>query len=323
MAVKWGLIGAGDIVRKRVAAALRDAAGSSLVAVTRARSDLAQSFAATVGAERWYPDWQDLVADPALHAIYVATPVHLHAAQTIGAAEAGKHVLCEKPMAMTVGECDRMIAACRASGVMLGVAYYRHFYPSLLRINALIAAGEIGEPVLAQVEAFERFNPRPQDDRYWFVKRDQAGGGPMFDFGCHRIEVLTSLFGPVRKTTGLTANVIFDREVEDTAIAALQFERGACATITVTHAAMEPRDTLRIFGTAGSIHVATLNAGEIVISSQGSERRESHPTAPNIHQPLIQDFVDALQSGRQPGVTGEVGRVVAEIEAEIYAAPIN
>ncbi len=316
--VRWGLIGAGDIARKRVAAALRDAPRSSLAAVCRARADLVEAFAKTARAERWHARWDDLVRDPGIDAVYVATPVHVHAAQAIAAAEAGKHVLCEKPMAMDVAECDRMIAACRANHVRLGVAYYRHFYPAVVRLRAILAAGEIGDPVLAQIDAFERFNPQPDEERHWFVKRAVSGGGPMFDFGCHRLEILLSLFGPVRQTVGLTANVIFDREVEDTAVATLRFASGPCATVTVTHAAIEPRDTLRIFGTSGSIHVPVLNAGQLVVSRDGQERQESHPPAPNLHQPLVEDFVDALDSDRAPAVDGTVGRAVAEIEARIY-----
>ena len=319
--VRWGLIGAGDIVRKRVAAALRDAPGSTLAAVSRARVDLAEAAAKAAGADRWHARSEDLVRDPGIDAVYVATPVHLHAAQTIAAAEAGKHVLCEKPMAMSVAECDRMIAACRANHVTLGVAYYRHFYPVVARVRALLAAGDVGEPVFAQIDAFERFNPQPHEERHWFVKRSHAGGGPMFDFGCHRLELLLSLFGPVRQTVGLTANVIFDREVEDTAVAALRFVSGPCATVTVTHAAIEPRDTLRIFGTAGSIHIAVLNAGEMVITRNGQDEREAHPPASNLHQPLVDDFVEAVQTGRAPGVDGEVGRAVAEIEERIYEPP--
>ena len=316
--VRWGLVGAGDIARKRVAAALRDAPGSTLTAVSRARAELAASFAKAFGAERWHARWEDLVGDSGIDAVYIATPVHLHAAQAIAAADAGKHVLCEKPMAMDVAECDRMIAACRANHVTLGVAYYRHFYPAVARLRALLEAGEIGDPVFAQIDAFERFNPQPHDERHWFVKRAVSGGGPMFDFGCHRLEILLSLFGPVRQTVGLTANVIFDREVEDTAVAALKFASGPCATVTVTHAAIEPRDTLRVFGTLGSIHIAVLNAGQLVVSRDGQDRHESHPPAPNLHQPLVEDFVDALRAGRAPAVDGEVGRAVAEIEARIY-----
>ena len=155
-----------------------------------------------------------------------------------------------------------------------------------------------GKPVLAQIDAFERFNPQPHEERYWFVKRSEAGGGPMFDFGCHRLELLLSLFGPVRQTVGLTANVVFDREVEDTAVAVMTFESGPCATVTVTHAAIEPRDTLRVFGTTGSIHVSVLNAGDLVITRQGQEAREAHPPAANLHQPLVEDFVEAVRSGR-------------------------
>jgi predicted dehydrogenase len=321
--IRWGLIGAGDIARKRVAAALRDAPGSTLTAVSRARADLVESSAKTFGAERWHTRWEDLVRDPGIDAVYLATPVHLHAAQAVAAAEAGKHVLCEKPMAMDVAECDRMIAAAEAHQVRLGVAYYRHFYPVVARVRAILAAGAIGAPVLAQIDAFERFNPQPHDERYWFVKRSESGGGPMFDFGCHRLELLLSLFGPVRETVGLTANVIFDREVEDTAVAALRFVSGPCATVTVTHAAIEPRDTLRIFGTSGSIHIAVLNAGHVVITEGGQERQEAHPPAPNLHQPLVEDFVNALRSGRAPQVDGAAGRAVGEIEAQIYARPSN
>jgi predicted dehydrogenase len=316
--IKWGLIGAGDIAQKRVAAALRDAPASELAAVARARPELAESFAKTFGARRWHRNAADLLGDREIDAVYIATPVHLHAAQTVAAAEAGKHVLCEKPMALDVGECDRMIAACRAHDVRLGVAYYRHFYPAIARIKTIVASGEIGDPVVAQIEAFEWCNVQPEDPRSWFMKKAEAGGGPMFDFGCHRLEVLIDLFGPVRRVTSTVANVVFDREVEDTAIASLQFERGTCATLAVTHAAIESRDTLRIFGTSGSIHVETLNKGDVRIVAGGQERHEVHPPAANLHQPLIADFVQAVLTGREPAVTGGIGRAVAAIEAEIY-----
>src|SRR5262249_42296327 len=93
---RWGLIGAGDIARKRVAPAMRESPGSELVAVSRARSELAESFAKEFGARRWHPRWQDLVSDPEIDGVYVATTVDVHAEQTIAAAQAGKHVLCEK-----------------------------------------------------------------------------------------------------------------------------------------------------------------------------------------------------------------------------------
>jgi predicted dehydrogenase len=315
--LRWGLIGAGDIVRKRVADALRDGPASELVAICRAREAL-RDEALALGARRFHPRWQDLVADADVQAVYVATPVHLHAEQTIAAARAGKHVLCEKPMAMDAAECDRMIAACTEARVALGIAYYRRFYPVVARVKAIVTSGEIGEPVFAEMRAFEPFDPEPGHPRRWFLDPARAGGGPMMDFGCHRLEVLLHLFGPVRRTASVTANVVFDRAVEDTAAALLQFERGPCASLAVTHAARERQDTLHVFGTRGSIHCDALNAG--VLDVQGADTRtERHPPAANVHAPLVADFVAAVSSGRAPAVDGRVGRAVAAIEDDIYA----
>jgi predicted dehydrogenase len=316
--LKWGLIGTGDIARRRVAPALVDLPSCELLAVSRGRPELAEPFAREFGVPRWYANWQDLLNDKEIDAVYIATPVHLHAAQTIAAANSGKHVLCEKPMAMNPHECEEMIAACRANNVKLGVAYYRHFYPVMDRIKNLIAAGEIGRVTFAQINAFEWFDPPPDHPRHWLIDKAQAGGGPMFDFGCHRIEVLTDLFGPCRRLKSIVANVVFDREVEDTAATLFQFESGVCATLTVTHAASEPQDTLDIFGTHGSLHIPVLNKGEIRTIRGSEAHTEFHPPAPNIHQPLIEDFVQAVLTGREPKVDGEIGLAVAQIEEEIY-----
>ncbi len=323
MKLAWGLIGCGDIARKRVAPALRDLTECDFVSVSRRRGGLAESFAKEFGAKKWYSNWQELLLDDEIDAVYVATPVDLHAAQTIAAAEAGKHVLCEKPLALAVAECDQMLAACRANNVKLGVAYYRHFYPVVARIKEVIESGEIGTPVMTQINAFESFNPAPNNSRAWLLDRQQAGGGPMFDFGCHRIEVLTSIFGTITEVKAMTAKVLFAREVEDTAMALFQFERGACGVLTVTHAAHEPQDTLDVFGSQGSIHVPVLNEGTLrVVSTQG-ERIESHPPTANWHAPLIQDFVAAVLDDREPAVNGEIGRSVAMIEEQIYNPTSN
>ena len=314
----WGLIGCGDIAEKRVAPAIRDLESCELIAVNRAQSELAAAFAKQFGARRWYLDWKKLLLDDEIDAVYIATPVHLHAAQAIAAAEAGKHVLCEKPMAMNVRECDQMIAACRSHKVKLGVAYYRHFYPVVARIKAIIKQGEIGTPVLAQINAFEQFNPPGGDPRAWLLRKDLAGGGPMFDLGCHRLEVLTNIFGPIAEVKAMTANVVFDREVEDTAAALFRFEQGACGLLTVSHAAAEPKDSLDIFGTLGSIRVSILNEGKIRVIGKLGERYESHPPHASLHTPLIEDFVNAVLSDREPKVSGVTGRTVALIAEEIY-----
>jgi predicted dehydrogenase len=131
--------------------------------------------------------------------------------------------------------------------------------------------------------------------------------------------VLFNLFGPVRRTAAIRANVTFERNVEDTAAVLLQFERGPCASLAVTHASGEKQDTLHVWGTRGAVHADDLNAGHLRIDAGGRERLEAHPPASNIHRPLIDDFVDAVRSGRDPAVDGATGRAVTAIEDDIYA----
>jgi len=317
-AVRFGLIGCGDIAQKRVAPALCDSKNCDLIAVSRAQANLAQLFAQQFSAKRWYADWRELLTDREIDAIYIATPVNLHAEQTIAAAESGKHVLCEKPMALNATECDRMLDACRSNNVRLGIAYYRHFYPVVRRVKEIIQSGEIGTPVVAQVNAFEWFDPEESNPRRWLLDRNQSGGGPMFDFGCHRIEVLLDLFGPVTDVNATLSNQFFKREVEDVASAFFRFDNGTNATLAVAHSTREPQDTLDVFGSQGSIHVTVLNEGNLRVISEKGERVESHAPAANIHQPLIEDFARAVLENRQPVVDGEIGRAVAALVDEIY-----
>ena len=318
----WGLVGCGDISRKRVAPALRDLATARFVAVNRKQPDRAAGFAAEFGAERWYSDWTALLSDPEVEAVYIATPVHLHEPITVAAAEAGKHVLCEKPMAITPPQSDRMIAAARRSSVPLGVAYYRRVYPVLRRLDEILASGLIGAPVQVRIDAFEFYNPPPSDPRYWFLQKQYAGGGPMFDFGCHRIEVLLRLFGEPDGVEGRTWNLQLNREVEDSALAVLHFPQGVVAVLSVTHAAFESRDTLEIIGTKGSVHVPVLNKGQLRIVTPGGEAWEDHPPHPNLHLPLIEDFTQAVLEGRDPAVDGGVGKRVNQILEQIYGTSL-
>jgi predicted dehydrogenase len=317
--VGWGLIGCGDIAAKRVASALATAPSSRLVAVSRRRSELAAEFARQSGAARSHATWEELLRDPEVSAVYVATPVHLHAAMTVAAAEAGKHVLCEKPMALDVAECDRMVEAAQANRVRLGVSYYRRFYPILRRVRELLAGGAIGEPVVVHLDAFEAFDVAPDHPRAWLLDRAKSGGGPMFDFGCHRLEVLLSLFGPLADVRSVLARVTLDREVEDTTVASMRFAGGPLATLTVSHAVAEATDSLHVYGRKGSLHVPKLNGAELRVVAGGEERVERHPPPENLHQPLVDQFVRAIQGGEPPAVDGSAGREVNRLLAQVYS----
>jgi predicted dehydrogenase len=316
--LRWGLIGCGDIAQKRVAPALRDLDNCRLVAVSRAQHDLAERFARQFGAGRWYRDWQDLLKDEEIDAVYIATPPHLHAEQTIAAAEAGKHVICEKPMAMDARECRRMIAASRSAGVRLSVAYYRRFYPVVNRIKQILESGEIGKVVLAEIRAFENFRPEAKDPRSWMIRKNQGGGGPLMDFGCHRIEVLLNILGEVSRVWGSQGSLVTDWDVEDTSVSILEFQNETRGLLAVSRAIEEPRDMLDIYGSAGSIHVPVLNAGSMTVFTPAGDRREDHPPHQNLHLPYIDAVAQAFLQNREPPVPGETGLRVAEIIEEIY-----
>lgn len=316
--LRWGLIGCGDIARKRVVPAIQEAESSKLVAVTRADASKAESFAAEFGIGKWAAYWHELVKDKDINSVYVATPVYLHAEQTIAAAENGKHVLCEKPMALNTAECTRMIDACKANGVNLGIAYYRHFFSPVTRIKEILSSGEIGQVTHIQANNFEYFNLPPGAPRYWFFQKELAGGGPMMDMGCHRIEVFTNLLGPIKEAKAFLDNVLFQREVEDMATAHFTFENGATGVLVSAHAVKEPKDTLEIYGSGGSIHVPNLNEGTIQVVTEGEIRMEKHPNHANFHQPLVDDFVSAVLENKTPAVPGETGLEINRILDSIY-----
>jgi predicted dehydrogenase len=169
------------------------------------------------------------------------------------------------------------------------------------------------------MNAFERFDPAHDNPRRWLIDKRRSGGGPMFDFGCHRIEVLINLFGEVTAVRALAGNVHFEREVEDTATALLRFASDTQGVVTVTHAAREPQDRLEIFGSDGSIRIDVLNEGRLRVRAKEGERFESHPPHTNLHQPHVEDFARAVVEGRAPRVDGRIGQKVAEVLELIYA----
>lgn len=316
--LKWGLIGCGDISKKRVAPGLRDARNSKIISISRSDFSKAMSFAKEFGAEKWKEDWKDLITDNDINAVYIATPVHLHAKQTVASAESGKHVLCEKSMAINTTEANRMIDACKANHVKLGIAYYRNLYPAISRIKEIIISGEIGKIVHIQSNNFENFNRQAGEARYWLLEKAKSGGGPMMDMGCHRIEVFLNIAGQVENITSFNDNIVYNREVEDSSIVYFKFQNGATGLLTSSHAVKEAQDTLEIFGSKGSIHVPVLNRGTISIISKEGTRTEEYPNHPNVHQPLIENFIQAVIEDKEPAVTGERGREVTKLLDRIY-----
>src|SRR5882762_11891568 len=198
--LNWIVIGIGDISIRRVIPGIQSETRSRLYGlVTR---DLVK--AAPFDTRAW-TTLDEALSDPAVQAVYVATPVFLHAPHTIQALRAGKHVLCEKPMAMNETEARSMLRTASETGKTLGVAYYRRSYPKVQRARELLDAGAIGTPVFAELTCHDWFDGR-DSSRAWLVDPVRAGGGPLFDIGSHRIDLLNFLFGQPQRVSGQLSN---------------------------------------------------------------------------------------------------------------------
>ncbi|MFH1070731.1 MAG: Gfo/Idh/MocA family oxidoreductase [Candidatus Glassbacteria bacterium] len=318
--INWGLIGCGDIAAKRVAPALRDLPGHEIRAVARKDASRVQEFAGKFGAQMAYESAEQVFADPEVEAVYLATPVDLHLPHTLAAARAGKHVLCEKPMALNPAECDRMIEACDKAGVLLGVAYYRRFYPAVIEIKALIGRGAIGKPVLARALACEYWT-FPEDHPFrWRLTRKHGGGGPLMDFGSHRIDILLDILGPVAEVAAFTDRLHFEREVEDSALVAMRHTSGAQSFVGAYHTIGPPADELEVFATEGKVVLESLNSGRMQITEKDRTRTLDWPPHTNLHLPLIEDFGEAIRTGREPRVSGRTGRLTSVVLEAAYRA---
>ena len=316
--VRWGLIGCGDVVRKRVAQAILDEPRSELVAACRRDETELQRFCDTFGIDRGYNNADQLLADGEIDAVYIATPVQHHKPQTIAAARSGKHVLIEKPMAMTVAECDEMIAVCRAADVRLGVAYYRRFYPLVQRISELLQDGAIGTPLCVSAVTATPLAMQPGEEGYWRVIPADGGGGALMDIGSHRINVFLHLFGEVAEVKALCETVAAEYQAEDTALLLLKFHDGVTGTLQCHFGCHDP-DEFAVMGTRGRLLARPLNSDKLIVETDGQQRIERHPPAENLCGPLVADFVAAIVDDHEPTVTGEEGRATNVVMERAYA----
>jgi predicted dehydrogenase len=282
--LNWIVIGIGDIATRRVIPAIQAEPRSRLYGLVTRDPQKAAPYDARV-----WVTLDEALSDPTVNAVYVATPVFLHAPQTIQSLRAGKHVLCEKPMAMNEDESRLMVQIAEESGRTLGVAYYRRTYPKVQRAKQLLDTGVIGTPVLAELTSHGWFDEK-QSHRNWLIDPAQAGGGPLYDIASHRIDVLNFLFGqPVRVSTHLS-NAVHHYAVEDNATVMIEYAAGVRGIVDVRWHSKVNRDECRIRGSEGELDLSPLNGPEL--SYPGG--RESIPPHANLHYPMIENFVDAV-----------------------------
>jgi len=295
--LNWIVLGIGDIAIRRVIPAIQAEPRSHLYGlVTR---DPAKG--APYNTRVW-ANLDEALADPEVQnevqAVYVGTPVFLHAPQTIQSLGAGKHVICEKPMAMNEAEARAMVQAAEQSATTFGVAYYRRFYPKVQRAKQLLEAGAIGTPVVAELTCHMWFDGT--GSRSWLVDPSKAGGGPLFDIASHRIDVLNFLFGQPLRVSAQLSNLVHHYAVEDNATVMIEYAGGVRGIVDVRWHSRVSRDECRIRGTDGEMELSPLNGPELVyVRAREPGVRENLPPHANLHYSMLENFVDAVE-GKAP-----------------------
>jgi len=340
-----GIIGLGKVAHAH-AGALSAIPRSRFVAVHTRDPSKATAFEARYGV-RAYDHLEEMLSNPHVQMVTICTPHPLHAEQAIMAANAGKHVLVEKPMATNVADCDRMIKAAREAGVRLGVISQRRFYPPVLRVKEAIESGKIGEPALGVLMMFGWRSREYYAMDEWRGTWRGEGGGVLVNQAVHQLDVLQWLMGPVIELFGYAENINHPFiEVEDTALAMLRFRNGALGNIVVSNSQRPGMyGKIHVHGRSGASVGVQTESGSTFIAGVTAEveppindlwtvpgeehlleawQAEDRSTARSVdtmtyyHHLQIAEFIDAVLEHREPVVSGEEGRKAVEIFEAIY-----
>jgi predicted dehydrogenase len=343
--LRFGIVGPGKVAETH-AVALRSVAGADLVAVCGRNEEKTRAFAASHGA-RPFGSLDEMLAAAAMDVLVVCTPHPQHPQATIAAAGAGVHVLVEKPMAVTVSDCEEMIAAARRAGVHLGVISQRRWYEPVVRVREATMDGRIGWPVLGTVEVLGWRGPEYYAMDAWRGTWDGEGGGVLVNQAVHQLDLLLWLMGPLESVSGRWANLNHPEiEVEDTAVATLRFRGGGLGSLVLSNS-QKPGlwARLHVHGSNGATVGVQTDGGSSFVAGVTSaveppindiwtvpgedaflpgwqyddgRRASTLDVMTDYHARQLRDFADAVRTGRPPSVTGDDGLRVVELIAAIY-----
>ena len=307
--VHWGIIGCGDVTERKSGPAFNKVDGSSLVAVMRRDAGKAKDYAARHSVPKWYADAGELIRDPGVNAVYIATPPSSHAEYAIRAMEAGKAVYLEKPMASNWQDCVRMNEVSRRTGIPLYVAYYRRALPYFSQVRELIQSAILGDLLYAQLVL--HVPPRKEDldpaHLPWRLDADIAGGGYFYDMACHQLDLMVWFFGKARAILGRSFNRAGLYDVEDVVFASFEFESGMAVTGSWCFVAQESQstDTIRIYGSKGLLECSTFRFTPILVDTAEGRSTWLPPNPENIQFCFIRDMVEELRGLRPHHCNGE------------------
>ncbi len=305
--IRWGIVGCGDVTEVKSGPGLQKARYSTLVAVMRRNGELAKDYAQRHGVPTWYDNAEALINDPQVDAVYVATPPSSHKDYTIMAAQAGKPVYVEKPMALNYAECVAMIEACEKTAVPLFVAYYRRSLDRFLKIKELLDNGVIGEVRFVAITFYQpvRSEELNKDTLPWRVLPEVAGGGHFVDLASHQLDFLDYVLGPIRFVHAFAANQAGHYPAEDIVSGSFVFESGVQGMGTWCFSAFNELDRTEIVGSKGRIAYATFDDTPVTLTTASGTEEFVIGYPEHIQQPLIQSVVDALNGEGTCPSTGQ------------------
>ena len=331
--VRWGVLGSGGIARRRtIPEGIVPARNARLAAVfdvnAAANTEVAAQFGAiTVGSVE-----ELLRCD--LDAVYLATPPNGHREQTLACARAGKHVLCEKPLGLTVADAEAMIAACQQAGVRLGTAFMMRFQAQHQAALELIRRGQLGQPVFARAQLSCWYPPMTGA---WRQDPAQGGGGSLMDMGGHCLDLLEMFFGPVSAVSCFVNRTVHGYASEDSAVVSLQFANGALGVVDAFFCMPDEasQNRLELYGSRGSIlaqgTIGQGTAGEMTAFLEGGagayDARQARaggggvtiaPAAVNTYRAEIEEFSQAILEDREPSNTAALGLQSQRVLAACY-----
>jgi 1,5-anhydro-D-fructose reductase (1,5-anhydro-D-mannitol-forming) len=309
----WGVIGIGDIVRTTMAPAMVAEPECDLVAGVSRDQGRADAFAAEFGARFAYTDYTEMLSNPEVEAVFIATPNVFHAEQVVAAARAGKHVFCDKPLAIDVPGARRAVEACAEAGVTLGINFHNRQLPWVRDVSRLIADGIIGEVRVVHLQVAS--GPRHYEN--WRADPEMAGLGTVHNVGVHGLDFLRVLL----HSDPSEVFAMLDRppgsgQVEMLALIQLRLKSGALVQYNANETLADPLNDIVIYGTEGRVigrgFTRSRDDGELAVLTESGENTTRYP-APEAHRLSLASFTRAALAGEEPAATGLDGLVSAQI----------
>ncbi len=288
--INWGIIGCGDVTEIKSGPAFNKVPDSALVAVMRRNAEKAADYAKRHHVPRWYNDAAQLINDPEVNAIYIATPPSSHEQYALAAINAGKHVYVEKPMANNYAAANNIANAAIAKNIKLVTAHYRREWPLFKKIIALIKEKAIGEIRTVNLQLYKTpFTKEQLTDPTiaWRVDPAISGGGIFHDLAPHQLDIMYQLFGPAKKISGIALNQAGNYDADDMLAGTIIFENNIVLSGTWCFNAHEQSDSCVIIGSTGSIRFSFFNGNSIQLVTNNGRENFNFELLQHVQQPMI------------------------------------